>query len=377
MRKLFILFLLTQTYIVNAQVESRTDSMIIKSKLRIKNHNEAPGKVLTSDLDGNATWQDIPVSPSGNWQVVGTNSTRGGFNNNISDGTSNTVLIGESNNQTGGQYNYGMGWGLELNGFANTVVGAFNSPPVSPVTSWNSTDPLFTIGNGQSAGSRSNALLVQKNGVVNIGVTPNSSLVYRLKVGGGISSTATVQALNLRATNLSGTGTRDVCTDDSGNLIECPSTTSLGSFNVSAMGFQPQTNSAITAANFQRDIVNNFVSFTNGTKLTEAYMFAPVELPDGFIIKQMAFHYKQSAGGTMTVRFKKVQKLDTGSGTSTIVSVSSTPGTDVLESYNDPASPEVIDNKEFYYYLYLEAGTNWLGNDMALRGVMFYSEKQK
>jgi hypothetical protein len=61
MRKLFILFLLLNSYLVNAQVEMRSDSAIIKSKLRIKNHSEGLGKVLTSDADGNAIWQN----PSG------------------------------------------------------------------------------------------------------------------------------------------------------------------------------------------------------------------------------------------------------------------------------------------------------------------------
>jgi hypothetical protein len=360
----------------NALIESTNRTLQVEGSALVTDVLQLPlgagaGKILTSDATGNASWQSLPVSTN-NWQVVGNNSARGGFNNNITDGTSNTILIGETNNQSGGQYNYAMGWGLELNGFANTVFGAFNSAPASPSTSWVTTDPLFTIGNGQSSGVRSNALLVQKNGVINIGVDPGTSTIFRLRVGGSISASSTIQASNLRATNLSGAGNRLVCTDANGNLIEC-----ISSYNVSAMGFQPQTNSAVTAANFQRDIINNFVSFANGTKLTEAYMYAPVELPDGFSLKQMAFHYKQSAGGTMTVRFKKVPKLDTGTGTSIIVSVSSSPGSNVLESYSDLASPEVIDNKEFYYYLYLEAGTNWLGNTMAARGVMFHSEKQK
>lgn len=49
-------------------VELRTDSTIINSKLRIKNHNEAAGKVLTSDAIGNASWQNIPLS-SIFWQI--------------------------------------------------------------------------------------------------------------------------------------------------------------------------------------------------------------------------------------------------------------------------------------------------------------------
>lgn len=66
MRKIFILLLLLNAYLANAQVEMRTDSAIIKSKLRIKNHSEGLGKVLTSDALGNASWQN-PSGGGGLW----------------------------------------------------------------------------------------------------------------------------------------------------------------------------------------------------------------------------------------------------------------------------------------------------------------------
>ncbi|MCP9748907.1 hypothetical protein [Lacihabitans sp. CS3-21] len=485
MRKLFILFLLLNSYLVNAQVEMRSDSAIIKSKLRIKNHSEGLGKVLTSDADGNAIWQNPsgglwtqalgfientnsngfwsryasplpigannttypPTSPTtGNgtrmaWipsrsafqggtfnlpdgsvrfvsdniglfsfcyglnsesrsrggiamgegaiadgtnntiafgesvQVAGIRNFGGGFSNTIGDGSSNTILIGENSNASAGQYNHGLGWGLEMSGFGTSNFGAFNTPIAGSNTAWVSTDPLFVIGNGSSNALRSNAIVIQKNGVVNIGTSPNVSTTYRLRVSGSMSATSTVQANNLRATNLAGVGSRDVCTDENGNLIACGSS-SLGPHNVSAMGFQPHTLSALAASNFQRDVVNGLVSFVNNTKQTEAFLYAPVELPDGYTVNEMAFHYKQSAGGTMTVYFKKVAKQNAGPATS-IISVSSTPGANVLETFGSPSNTEVIDNGQYYYFLYVEAGTVWLGNAMALRGVIFYPEKQK
>lgn len=242
MRVSFILlFVFIGVYLTKAQtVELRTDSTIINSNLRIKNHNEASGKVLTSDAKGNASWQAIPPNSS-NWQVVGSNSARGGFNNNLTDGNSNTILIGESNNSAAGQYMYGMGWGLELQGFGTSVVGMYNTIPTSSTNSFLGTDPLFIVGNGQSNAIRSNALIIQKNGVTSIGITPNTSTAFRLRVGGSMSATSTVQALQLRGTNLAGTGDRDVCTDASGNLIVCASSTSSDRiYNVYAMGFHPQ-----------------------------------------------------------------------------------------------------------------------------------------
>ena len=64
----FLLFFVCRCFQSLSQtVELRTDSTIIVSKLRIKNHNEATGRVLTSDALGNASWQQ----PSGLWQQNG------------------------------------------------------------------------------------------------------------------------------------------------------------------------------------------------------------------------------------------------------------------------------------------------------------------
>jgi hypothetical protein len=57
----------------NAQTEIRNDSTIIKSKLRIRNHNEGLGKVLTSDALGNASWQ-TPSGSANFWQVGSTST---------------------------------------------------------------------------------------------------------------------------------------------------------------------------------------------------------------------------------------------------------------------------------------------------------------
>jgi hypothetical protein len=310
-------------------------------------------------------------------QVAGTRNFGGGFSNQIADGSSNTILMGENSNATAGQYNHGLGWGLELNGFGTSTFGSFNTLPTGSNTAWVTTDPLFVVGNGPSSLARSNALLIQKNGVVNIGTTPNTSTTYKLRVSGSMSATSSVQAANLRATNLAGTGTRDVCTDDSGNLIVCPgSASTMGIHNVSAMGFQPQTNTAGAAAAFQRDLVNGFVSFLNDTKQTEAFMYAPVELPDGFTLNEMAFHYKQTVAGSMTVTLKKVGKLNAGPALN-IISITSASGAGVTEKLGTLGTTEVIDNANNYYFLYLEAGSTWKGTNMALRGVMFYPEKSK
>ena len=63
------------------------------------------------------------------------------------------------------------------NGFASTVLGMFNDSIVPAQTSVTSTTPLFIVGNGSSAESRSNALVVRKDGHVGIGTNSPGALL--------------------------------------------------------------------------------------------------------------------------------------------------------------------------------------------------------
>lgn len=295
------------------------------------------------------------------------NSFLGGFNSNIQDGTSNTILFGEASTASS-NYSYGFGQGLNLNTFGCSFLGSFNSPiaGVNP-TSWVATDPLFVIGNGQTDVLRSNAMVIQKNGVININTTPNTSTSFRLRVGGSISATSVMQATTLRATTLVGTGERDVCTDASGNLIPC-STASF--YNVSAMGFHSVLSDITPATAFNRDVAKCLISFDNNTKSENAHAFAPVELPNGATVVKVFFHYLQNAGDQMTLDFYQVPKNLNGNGT-VLLSITSTSGTGIQEKSTTPASTLIIDNENFYYYLKLYSSATWQGADMALRGVMF------
>lgn len=354
----------------NLQVQG---SALITDTLQLTN-GAGLGKILTSDALGNASWQ----SPSSsNWQVVGTNSARGGFNNNITDGTSNTILVGEANNSGAGQYMYGMGWGLEVQGFGTAAVGLFNTIPTSSTNSWVSTDPLFIIGNGRSSASRSNALVLQKNGVLNLGINPGIPTSYKLRVGGGISSTSIISGAALRANNLAGSGERHVCTDANGNLIECPTAASSAqAYNVSAMGFQPIVSNPLYANNLLRDIPNCLISFTSETKSTDAYLYAPVELPQGFDCQTVTLHYKQVSGGGFLLNFMAIPKQAAGPATVLAsISTSSTSAT-IQEKTVAPSAATLIDNENYYYYLTMESADTWQGNNLAVRGVVFADQKK-
>ncbi len=105
-----------------------------------------------------------------------------------------------------------IGNGLEGTSFKETVLGSFNLPPSSPsVNTWVGTDDLFTIGNGQDINTKSNALVLNKNGELKL---PS--------YGGG---------------TITGTATYNLGVDASGNVIEV-STGGGGGGTVTGSGTQ-------------------------------------------------------------------------------------------------------------------------------------------
>lgn len=86
--------------------------------------------------------------------------------NNIVSGI-NAAAFGNSN-AVSGYLSFGAGMGVTVNSYSSVVLGAYNKVPTASASTWVNGDPLFTIGNGTSGSQRSNALLVQKDGVVNL-----------------------------------------------------------------------------------------------------------------------------------------------------------------------------------------------------------------
>jgi hypothetical protein len=294
----------------------------------------------------------------------------------FADGSVRAIAIGESTRASGNN-STAIGTGTIANAYYSVALGYYNSPiNTANATSWVSTDPLLYIGNGQSAGSPSNAMVIQKNGVVNIGVNPGVSTTFKLRVGGsisatGLSATGTVSAFGLRTTALAGSGERPVCTDENGNLVECQTLLSESYYNVSALGFHPVLSSGTPSSVFNRLVEKALISFANNTKSADAYAFAPVELPNGAMMDKMTMHFKQNTGGTMTVTFYSVEKQTDATGTieGTITSVAGSGIQEKSIAFNNKNL--IINNEKYYYYLKLEAGANWQGTDMALRGVIF------
>lgn len=97
-----------------------------------------------------------------------------GIQNTVALGSGNSIsidsslLVGNENQNTRGIRAMAFGNGLTLNDYSETVVGSFNRPSGGKPNTWDPNDMLFVIGNGTSAGFRSNAVEVLKNGNMNI-----------------------------------------------------------------------------------------------------------------------------------------------------------------------------------------------------------------
>ncbi|MFC2129542.1 tail fiber domain-containing protein [Bacteroidota bacterium] len=100
----------------------------------------------------------------------------GNFNNASS---SNAMVMGNSNLGSG-NYSKAIGTGLISQSRSSTVVGSYNVAQ-GDSTTWVATDPIFVVGNGQFSSSRSDALVLLKNGNMTIAgtLTQNSDIRYK------------------------------------------------------------------------------------------------------------------------------------------------------------------------------------------------------
>jgi hypothetical protein len=101
--------------------------------------------------------------------------------NSIASG--NTSFATGLNNVASGDYSTAIGIATTAPSYAETVIGVYNTTYTPNASSeWNSNDRLFVIGNGGDFISRSNAMVVLKNGNTGIG-TDNPQ--ERLHISGG------------------------------------------------------------------------------------------------------------------------------------------------------------------------------------------------
>lgn len=111
-----------------------------------------------------------------NTQASNTNSFAIGFQN-ISNGIA-SFSSGENTLATGSNSST-FGYNTIARPYAGFALGRFNDTTTISTVSWNTSDPLFIIGNGTSNSDRKNALTVMKNG--NVGLFTHAP-AYRLHV---------------------------------------------------------------------------------------------------------------------------------------------------------------------------------------------------
>jgi hypothetical protein len=160
------------------------------------------------------------------YQVQATGYTSAAFGNqSLASGTTSAAFgyltdATGSNSFSAGDYSlasgvssFAAGTGVTANSLSSAVFGAFNKVPTVSASAWVDADPLFTIGNGTADNQRSSALMVQKDGIVNL---------YPF------GSTSASIVLNPKGTPSITVGGQKVVTSDSiGNIgVRAPATTS-------------------------------------------------------------------------------------------------------------------------------------------------------
>ncbi len=102
--------------------------------------------------------------------VRGFNAIAIGNDNDL--GGNQSITLGRDNIiNTNSQFTYSIGNNLRINGSNEIVIGQYNNINTPFSQSWDVRDRLFTVGNGQTAGTRSNAMTILKSGNVGLGNT--------------------------------------------------------------------------------------------------------------------------------------------------------------------------------------------------------------
>ena len=202
------------------------------------------------------------VSGGGSNTASGSSATVGGGIGNTASGTQST-LSGGRDNTAGGVYStIPGGFDLRAQSYGEVALGTFNDTLTGGFDpgSFVATDRLLTIGNGQF-GSRSNALVMLKNGNTGIGVNNPG---HTLDVGGDLALNFGTNVNQITAN--SGTGTYPL-TDD--NLLTAAAVADYVQTNAS-----PWTDNTANGIEYNSGTVGIGIDADNNTMLS-------VEAPAG------------------------------------------------------------------------------------------------
>jgi Head domain of trimeric autotransporter adhesin len=330
-------------------------------------------------------------------QAIGENSTAMGYSTESYGDYSIAMGFGSA---TQGSASFATGLGSFASGensaafgsrtisrsFASLVIGRYNdSIATSSKLGWVDTDPVFIIGNGTSHSTRSNALIVLKNGNTGIGMSnPAEKLVisgktvttdFQMTNGAGtnkllesstngtaswtddvvLDSIATnkltvsgkTTTANFQMTN--GSAVNTILQGNAGgnaSWTNSPSITTLNSvnvnatyynylgpqtryFNIPASGFQLMPVNGSSTAGLSSSTINGGQTLLTGTAGVISRFEAPIYLPEDAVIKSILL-YVRDASGSYEV---SADLIEVNALTQTIVA--SVPGTGVAATPND------------------------------------------
>jgi hypothetical protein len=170
-----------------------------------------PGSIIIDPTAGQITINGQTVPTTNQLQNLAISSASLGAGNTVGGSSigvgSNVTASGTDSSAFGfgstasGAFSFAAGVGTTAQAYASLVLGAYNSPSGNG-SSWVTTDPLFTIGNGTSGSTPSNALTVLKNGNVGIATTtPDSRLEISANTSAGPSGLPNGTLIHLLSAN--------------------------------------------------------------------------------------------------------------------------------------------------------------------------------
>ncbi|MEP7107364.1 MAG: tail fiber domain-containing protein [Ferruginibacter sp.] len=126
-------------------------------------------------LGSTNTSQGSYATAIGHYNQAGSGSAAIGVDNRVGN---YSYAFGNSNINNA-EYCTTVGYNNNTNSYQSIVLGVNNDTLVgSNATQWISTDPIFTIGNGRGGGSRSNAMMILKNGKTGFGTNTPTGLLH-------------------------------------------------------------------------------------------------------------------------------------------------------------------------------------------------------
>ncbi len=179
-----------------------------------------------------------------------------------------TVGIGYANNAEGdysvclgsytrtyGNNTHAFGAGVEADTYGSMALGSYNHLIGGSLTTWNGNDPLLYVGNGADYSSKSNAMVIYKNG--------NADINGFARLGEATESAPAIKMKQLPVTDMSATYNGNVGLPHGLNSSKIISVSVLVEYN--AGSFAPPAVTATPGLNYNYTITSTVILLQNNT----------------------------------------------------------------------------------------------------------------